>query len=260
MTRFADLQATFQRAILDGDDAVLSDIVKGPRELPAAMLGVYQNAYSLRLVEAIGKEHEMLRTFLGDETFDEMAAAYVAAHPSRHPSIRWISRHLPTFLGETEPYKDYPVVAEFAVFEKALNDAFDAPDGSVLTTGDLAAVAPEAWQDLVLLPSPSARRLTLTTNALAIWNALRDETDPPEAATLDTAEEIIIWRHDTTPMFRPMGREEAMMWDEAGSGLSFGQLCTMVATFDDPDGAAGRAATYLGSWVAAAMLAQAIQA
>jgi hypothetical protein len=33
-----------------------------------------------------------------------------------------------------------------------------------------------------------------------------------------------------------------MMWDEAANGIPFGVLCEMLATYDDPDSAAGRGA------------------
>jgi hypothetical protein len=55
-------------------------------------------------------------------------------------------------------------------------------------------------------------------------------------------------------MVRPLGPEEAMMWDEAGKGVSFAALCQLMATFDDPEGAALRAAGYLQSWITAGML------
>jgi hypothetical protein len=48
--------------------------------------------------------------------------------------------------------------------------------------------------------------------------------------------------------------EEAMMWDEAGNGIPFGVLCEMLATYDEPDGAAGRGASYLHGWITAGLL------
>ena len=36
-------------------------------------------------------------------------------------------------------------------------------------------------------------------------------------------------------MFRELPAEEAMMWDEAAKGIPFGVLCSMLATYDDPD-------------------------
>jgi hypothetical protein len=48
-----------------------------------------------------------------------------------------------------------------------------------------------------------------------------------------------------------------MMWDEAANEIPFGVLCTMLATYDDPDGAAARGAGYLHSWVTAGLLTDA---
>ena len=92
MTGFSEWQDAFQRAILHGDDAVLATLTDGAREKREALFEVYRHAYGSRLVEAMAKEHEVLHGFLGDDTFAEVANAYIAAHPSRHPSIRWISR------------------------------------------------------------------------------------------------------------------------------------------------------------------------
>ena len=44
------------------------------------------------------------------------------------------------------------------------------------------------------------------------------------------------------------------LWDEAGGGIPFGVLCEMLATYDDPDGAAARGATYLHGWITSGIL------
>ena len=63
---------------------------------------------------------------------------------------------------------------------------------------------------------------------------------------------VLVWRQQTTPMFRELPVEEAMMWDEATNGIPFGVLCEMLATYDDPDSAAARGAPIyaelLGGW------------
>jgi hypothetical protein len=51
-----------------------------------------------------------------------------------------------------------------------------------------------------------------------------------------------------------LNAEESMMWGEAVSGIPFGVLCTMLATFDDPDSAAARGAGYLHGWVTTGLL------
>lgn len=245
---FAELQAAFQRAIMIGEDAVLGLIPDGAREKKNVLLGVYRNAYVLRLVEVLQNDHELLRAYLGDDAFAEMARAYVAAHPSDQPNARWFSRHLPSFLAKTAPYSANSQLAELALLEKTLSDAFDAADAPVVGVPDLAAIPPDEWERLAFTPHPSATRLDFETNATGIWAALKAETDPPEVTEQAPSEKILVWRGET-PMFRVLGSEEAMMWDEAAKGVRFGVLCEMLATYNDPDGAPARAAQYLAGWL-----------
>ena len=188
-------------------------------------------------------EHELLHSYLGDEMFDEMGRAYVAANPSQHPNLRWFSHALPDFLKSTAPYSEHPELSELAALEKALNDAFDARDGPVTSLADMSGFAPEIWNDLRFEAHPSAKRLDLLSNASAIWLALKNDETPPDAAALNEPSRLLIWRQETTPMFRELSGEEAMMWDEATGGIPFGVLCSMLATYDDPRrsrGARGR--------------------
>ncbi|WP_050043612.1 DNA-binding domain-containing protein [Bradyrhizobium sp. LTSPM299] len=254
MSDFARQQADFQHGILTGDDKILAEILDSPQEKRETLFGVYRYAYGSRLVEAMRNDHELLHLYLGDETFDEMGHAYVKARPSQHPNLRWFSQALPDFLRSNEPYSDHPVLADLAALEQALNDAFDAKEGAVLALEAMAGFAPEMWNDLVFEPHPSAARIDLSTNAAAVWMALKNDEAPPEAETLAEPYRTLIWRQDTTPMFRELPIEEAMMWDEATNGIPFGVLCEMLATYDDPDGAAARGAGYLHGWITAGLL------
>ncbi len=124
----------------------------------------------------------------------------------------------------------------------------------MLALADMAGFAPEVWNDLTFAPHPSACRLDLTTNASAIWLALKHDEPPPDAELLEEPARLLIWRQDTTPMFRELPAEEAMMWDEAANGIPFGVLCEMLATYHDPDGAAARGAGYLHGWITSGSL------
>lgn len=251
---FADLQDAVQRAILDGDDAVLSEILDSPRENRAVLFDVYRNAYVLRLVEILQRDFSALHAHLGDADFDAVARAYVAAHPSTHRNARWLGNDLPAFLAAASPFSDYPALAEIAALEAALADAFDAADAPVLAFEDFASIAAEDWPELRFKAHPSARRLDFATNASDIWSAVREDEAQPEVEALAEPERLIVWRQELTPMVRPMAAEEAMMWDEATGKVPFGVLCTLLATFADPDSAAARAAGYLQGWVSAGML------
>ena len=255
MSDLARQQSDFQRGILTGDDSILAEIPDSPKENRATLFGVYRRAYSSRLVEAMGNDHKLLHIYLGDEMFDAMGHAYVAANPSQHPNLRWFSSSLPDFLKANEPYSKHPVLSDLAALEKALNDAFDAQDAPIIGVADMAGFAPEAWADLTFRSHPSAVRLDLSTNASAVWLALKGDEEPPDPVRLEEASRLLVWRQDVTPVFRELGVEEAMMWDEAARGIPFGVLCSMLATYSDPDGAAARGAGYLHGWVTAGLLA-----
>ncbi len=254
MSDFARQQSDFQRGILTGDDQVLTEILDSPREKREVLFGVYKYAYGSRLVDAMRDDHKLLHLYLGDEMFDAMGHAYVAANPSQHPNLRWFSQGLPDFLKSAGPYSEYPILADLAALEKNLNDAFDAADAPVLDLADMAGFAPEVWNDLKFEAHPSTCRLDVATNASAIWLALKNDETPPDAVLLEAPGRLLIWRQDVTPMFRELGSEEAMMWDEAASGIPFGVLCSMLAAYDDPDGAAARGAGYLHGWITAGLL------
>jgi hypothetical protein len=254
MSDLARQQGECQRAILTGDDSILAEIPDSPREKRETLFGVYRYAYASRLVEAMRNDHKLLHIYLGDEMFNEMGHAYVAAYPSHHPNLRWFSGHLPDFLKSAEAYAKYPVLSDLAALEKALNDAFDAVDAPVVGIDDMASFAPEAWAGLSFKPHPSAQRLDFSTNATAVWFALKADEDPPEPVSLEEPDRLLVWRQDVTPVFHQLNVEEAMMWDEASSGIPFGVLCSMLATYDDPDSAAARGATYLHGWVTAGLL------
>lgn len=251
-----DFQDRFQRAILDGDDTILRDIPDGPRETKTNLLGIYRDAYGLRLVEVLGNDHEMLRAYMGDDGFRVMARAYIAGCPSQHPNARWFSHRLPDFLRETEPYMRMPGLADLAALERALNDAFDGVDAPVLGLADLAAIPPASWAQLSFTCHPTATCIDLQTNAAEIWTALKSEKAPPECKISAEPRRILVWRHETTAMFRAIEGEEAMMWAEIARGARFGDLCEMLATYDDPPTAPARAASFLKYWFEAGLLSE----
>ena len=254
MSDLARQQSEFQRAILTGDNTILAEIPDSYKETRETLFGVYRYAYSSRLVEAMRNDHKLLHIYLGDEMFDAMGHTYVAAHPSQHANLRWFSSSVPDFLKSAEAYSKYPVLSDLAALEKALNDAFDATEAPVIGLAEMAAFAPEAWAGLTFKPHPSAQRLDFSTNAAAVWLALKADEDPPDPVLLEEPGRLLIWRQDVTPLFHQLDAEEAMMWDEATSGIPFGVLCSMLATYDDPDSAAARGAGYLHGWVTAGLL------
>ncbi len=256
--KLKDFQDRFQRAILEGNDAILENLTDGARETKANLLQVYRDSYVLRLIDVVGNDHEHLRRYLGEPDFRAMARHYIAAHPSHHPNARWFSRGLPEFLRTTEPYAQKRLLGELAALERALNDAFDADDAPVLGVADLAAIPPAAWAGLAFVAHPSAACLEASTNAAAIWMALKDDEPPPAPVISADVARILVWRQGTTAMFRELSAEEAMMWQLTVGGADFGEVCQMMAVFDSAETAPARAAGILKLWLEVGLLGRVV--
>jgi hypothetical protein len=67
------------------------------------LLGVHRDAYSLRLIEVLTDDFPGLMAMCGQADFDHVARAYIAAHPSHHPSVRWFGLRLADFMAATPP-------------------------------------------------------------------------------------------------------------------------------------------------------------
>ena len=180
MSSLKDLQESFQRGILAGDDTILAEIKDSAKEERKVLFGVYRHAYVARLAEVLADDYEQLHAYLGDAGFAKFAKSYIAAHPSDRKSARDFGRHVPEFLKADAGFAKHPELAEIARLEKALADAFDGPDAEPLKLAKLAEIAPELWAKLIFAPHPTAIRLTFTTNAADIWSALREDTAPPQ--------------------------------------------------------------------------------
>src|SRR5665648_588478 len=255
MSSLKDLKDSFQRGILAGDDAILGEVNDSATEQRTVLFGVYRYAYVARLAEILGEDYEQVHSYLGDAGFAKLVKAYIHANPSDQRNARWYGRHLPAFARANAPFASHPEVGEIAALEKALADAFDGPDGPTLAITTLAAIPAEDWPRLIFQPHPTVIRLSFDTNAAEIWSALKEETHPPKPIRLPEPQALVVWRQEFMARFRPLGAEEAMMWNEAAKGVRFGVLCEMVATFAGEDDAELRAATYLKGWVDMGMLA-----
>jgi len=252
-------------AMPDAIRARVLDTRKAGRDV---LLDVYRDAYALRLIEALQTDYPGLYAMAGAADFDTMARAYIAARPSRFPSVRWFGRDLADFLAATPPFSTTLAAAEMARFEWALGEAFDAEDAVPLTFDDVVRLPADAWRTLRFAFVPSLRRATLRYQAPQAWlrrsEVAAGDLDVPSAShpgALDSAfwpgVDWLIWRTapDAETQFRSMDPDEAWMFDCARAGAAFPELCDGLTAFAPPADddtatwAAQRAAGLLRAWI-----------
>lgn len=199
-------------------------------------LAVYRNAFALRLRSALRDNFEILARALGDEGFDALAAAYVAAHPPTQPSIRWLGDQLADFMSAPAQIDSgltpHPALADLARMDWALRGAFDAADAPVLSRQALAGVAADDWPALVLMLHPSVAQCALQWDVTPAWHALHAaaEGDEPELpAPLANPQRLLVWRRGLDTRWRSLTDPEAALLLAVSRGHNFGALCEQAA-------------------------------
>lgn len=251
-----DLQRAFQDYLLASSDAFQAAVRDTSKADRVTLLDVYRDGYALRLIEVLTTDYPGVMAMAGPADFDHVARAYIAAHPSRHPSVRWYGRGLADFLANTEPYSRTPAAAEMARFEWALGEAFDSPDVTPITADALMALPQEAWETLTFTTLPSLRRLTLAFEAPQAWQR-REEVEPGDLEVERAPEPLTwaIWRPNLVSNFRSLDADEAAMLDALVEGRPFPELCEVVAPFTGEEQAPARAAGLLRAMVEGGMIA-----
>jgi len=254
MTALRELQRSFQAFVL-GDASVAPAAVDGTGAVSARdRLNVYAEAIRLRFLEVLGQDYPGLHALAGDDQFRSLGLAYVAAHPSHHPSIRWFGRHLPDFLRSTPPWRNHPVLGEMAQFEWAKGELLDAADSPVVAIEDIAAIPPDRWAGIRPLLKPAVRRFALEWNVPALWKAIDGGDVPPPPERMERAVDWLLWREGIVVRWRSVEPDEAWALRQCERGADFGTICTGLCERIGEDAAAFRAATCLKQWAADSVL------
>jgi hypothetical protein len=260
------LQEDFQGYLLTLDARMTPHVLGSAQVSAEERLTIYASAYRLRLLEALGTDYPGLHTVLGDDDFDTMGHAYIAAHPSANFSLRWFGDQLSEFLRTSEPYSKYPVFTEMAAFEWAKSDAFDAADSTVASIHDMAAIPADAWPGLRFVPHPSLRRLDLHWNVPTVWKEIDAAQgrgsvaggrmpgatagqEPPALEQSDYPVAWLVWRQDLLTYFRSLNVDEAWALDALRRGETFAAICEGLTEWIDAQNVAVHAAGLLKQWL-----------
>ncbi len=249
-------QAAFQAAVVLGCDALAPPLRVAAGRPP--LLRVYQFAYTARLTAALRDNFGLLPRVMGDEAFEALARAYIEAHPSRHPSIRWYGGQLVDFMMAREDLVPHPALADLARMEWALRTAFDASDAAPLTPAALAGVAAEDWPRLVFECHPGVQIVPLAWAVEPVWQALKDlEADGVDAAEPALPEPqahhhvLAAWRVGLDTRWRSVEPADEPLLAAMQAGQPFAALCALAAQqVGETEDAVARVVAALQAWLA----------
>jgi hypothetical protein len=251
----ARLQREFQDYVLRGNPTALQHVAGAGTADAATRMGVYAQGYVLRLLEALEKDYPGLKAIAGDQRFEALGRAYIAAHPSTFRNLRWFGDRLSRFLESSPTWCDQPELADMARFEWAMAASFDALDAACLNREALTRVSREDWPRLSFIVHPAVQRVELRSNVTRAWSAqARGEVLPP----LRREAEPVTWlltRRRLQVRFRAMTPQEALAFDWLAARVSFAQWCGRLGELCGEQRAAELAVELLNQWLADGALA-----
>ena len=239
-------------AMVEGAHEVARLLTPGPLLSSVDRLGIYQDAYTSRLVECLADDYPALHSALGDGAFETLCCKYIAIHPSRSPSLNRFGMHMSDFAiahgGEHAAF-----LSDLAGLEWAVVETIHAPDADVMGLDALQTIAPERWAGARLPASSTARLLRFDYPVNRFYQAFRNGEAPAIPAAEESATAIyrkgyVVWRMDLTPPMRSL--LEALF-----AGATLEQALTkmpLTATLRESN-----VTVWFREWVAAGLFARA---
>lgn len=204
---------------------------------------VYLNNHRASLIACLDGHYPQLRPWMGDEAFEGAAAHHVE---TAAPASWTLDAYGADFCSTLDRfYPEDPELSDLARLEWALEQAFVAADAVPINVVDLGALD---WDDAVLRLIPSAKILTIGTNADALLLALWEGSPPPEVLSHAQPVNLLIWCADFTPRFRPLNLEESELMARLMCGAGFAEICKTLARRHGGAKAIGIAGAYLANW------------
>ncbi len=250
----SSLQTYFQSYVLSRDTRVLNEIESTP-DLPAqTRLDIYFDGYRARLADVLVDTYERVVAYIGEESFDAAARAYVETEPSFTRNLRDYGQQFPRFL-ETYFANDGEV-AELALMDKILRYTFDAADVHPLTVKDVAGYQAEDWDSATFQLHSTACFVPFHWNTVEIWQQVSESNAPPVACRQAQPGIWFFWRKELQPHFRSLSAAEHYALAAIHEQRPFGEICQQLTErFADQDVTA-LVAVWLRAWLDEGMLKQ----
>jgi hypothetical protein len=243
----ADLEAWFFAAVTDREppspSLVEAVVTPSPALSPVRRLGIYRGMYFARLYDALREDFAKTAALVGEDTFMEVAAGYLAGWRSRSFSIGGAGEQLPAFLA-TVPLAR-PDVADVARLEWARCEVFDEADARGLDASALGALPPERLASARLTLAPALRLLTLEHDVVSVWRAIDEGREPPPV--FRRALRVAVFRRGFAVVHVELDPSSARALELAACGNDFATICEAFAS--EPDSAAAAFAC-IGAWLA----------
>lgn len=202
---------------------------------PEERLGIYAEMYFLRLRDALVNDYPALRALLGAGGFEKLARAYLAKHPSRHPSLNRLGDRLPGYLArKTVRVPRRALLHDVARLELAVTEVFDEKRDATLDAKALEGIAPEAWAAARFELIAASRLLALDHRVNALVTAARREEPLPAVQKKKKKSFLVVYRKDYVVWRLELEEAAYRILEALARGVPLGRAIAL-SKIDDPE-------------------------
>ena len=191
----------------------------------------------------------------GLTAFGEAAVAFVAAVPSRDPSLRWIGRGFPDWLARRTRGRNRAGTDGAARVGARGRVRPRRPTGADRRSPAVAAA--ERLRRPTAAADRRARFVDAGAATLAVWAQLREDGqgDGDASAAQDAGGGTLVWRQDVAVYHRGLPSDERAALESVAAGTTFGRVCERLGDGLTDEEAAARAFAWLSTWALDGLLA-----
>lgn len=205
------------RAIARGND----------RLSPVEQIEIYREQFFLRHVDALRDDFASIEHLLGCGAFEELARAYLAAHPPDSFTLRDLGHAMARFVARASPYAGDPFLADLARTEWAFVEAFDAPDAPPLDAAVIAGAREDAWPRARVGLHPALQLLALGHPAHEYRRAVRAREEAMRPAPSPAW--VVVYRGPESLLFVDVEHDAFALLEQLAAGALLEEACERAA-------------------------------
>lgn len=193
MSRDAEQEGTFARALLDAGEAVPSALAAKDGHAPARRFGVYRNNVYKSLIDVLASRYPAAVRLVGEDFFRATARLYVEESPPSSAVLLRYGEGFCDFVASFPPAAAVPYLADVMRLEWAWHAAYHAGDAEPLDVTALSAACADAEQAVFTL-HPSLQLVRSAYPVITIWERARQEAEDDPSPLPDRGEDALVLR------------------------------------------------------------------
>lgn len=229
MPTLPEIQTAFAAALLGGNTEAMTAALVADHPGARERLRIYQNHFTLTLIEALNATFPVIRRLVGDDFFAAAARAFVLETPPAGPCLFEYGREFPDHIAALPASATLVYLRDVGRLEWAINVAYHAPDGQFIEAPAFEEMPPQRVLDTGFAFHPSCRLISSCFPIDRIWQVNQAETDDIELVDLRTGGvRLLVHRQGGEVGWRKFTRSEFAFLRTLSFGGSLGDAAEVA--------------------------------